>query len=236
MYIGTVGYLAIETDSASGIRKPLPRSWRHVMGISRPAEVEDPYRLFTAAGFGAEKPGVDALLNHARDLAYNSDSVTNIKLNDKRQAVVESTTDGHKDKPMTVDFSDGKQFVGLRMGMDYNFAASSPGQNQEGHIALSKGLLGGSNYKFDVQAAGKIIEGQCQMTPDLITCTETIKDASGNLLLKGVSTSDMVKNINDFRKNTEYTGVTGVSLGKTYQHFLYDDKANTLRVESATRK
>lgn len=197
------------------------------------SELEQPYKLFTAVGFGVEKPGVDALLAHARDAAYSAHSKADIQLAPDKQQV--SVTNGEKSQSLS--YSVGTKYItGAEKGVEYDVYANG-NQTDASHVKLSMPtFFAGGKQNFEIHADGKTITGTCNTTDDITTCKQEVKDAQGNLLLRGMSISDIYKNPNKFNQVTDYTDAAGRPLGKIASVVEYDSEKANIKVDSTTTK
>jgi hypothetical protein len=114
--------------------------------------------------------------------------------------------------------------------MDYNVAVNN---GPEAQVDLSASIFG-SNNSFHVRADDKLIDGQCTTRSGITECNETIKDAaSGQLLLKGHTVADIMKNPADFHRTTNYSDANDHTLGTVSQHVVFDKNAKTIKADTS---
>jgi hypothetical protein len=203
------------------------------MGITRETELNQPYKMFTAVGFGVEKAGVDELLSHARDAAFSSKSKATIQIADGGgQVFVQSD----KDRMQQLSYSRAKQSIGLsELGIEYDVYNQSK-ENSSAHVKLSSSIFNTDKQNFNIHADGQTITGSCDTKDKITTCTEQVQDALGNVILKGISTSDIYKNPSSFNRTTDYTDGAGKPLGRITQAVQYDSAKGQIIVDSNTTK
>ena len=199
------------------------------MALEMRHDLDAQTKIFTALGFG-DKQTAEPFLSNARDAAYGQRSDT-ITLNAAGQAVVRSEVNGKAEPPSVIDFSNPT--VSLPKSMHYDVGVD----NEIAHVDLSAAIFGSEN-SFHVKAGDRTIDGKCSTKDGVSTCEETIKDPSGNVLLKGHTVADITKNPNDFHRTTDYSTPSGENLGRVSQHVVLDSKTNTLTAETtiAARK
>jgi hypothetical protein len=203
------------------------------MPITRETELNQPYKMFTAVGFGVEKAGVDELLSHARDSAFTSQSKATLQITDGGNQVAVSSGKGNAEM---LSYSRAKQSIGFsELGMEYDVYSNSK-ENNAAHVKLTSSILNSDKQNFNINADGQTITGTCNTADKVTTCTEQIKDAVGNLVLKGISTSDIYKNPSSFNRVTDYTDASGKPLGKITQAVQYDSAKGQIIVDSTTTK
>ncbi len=203
------------------------------MGITRETELNQPYKMFTAVGFGVEKAGVDELLGHARDAAFSSKSKATIQIADGGgQVFIQSD----KERMQQLSYSRAKQSIGFsELGMEYDVYNQSK-ENSSAHIKLSSSIFNTDKQNFNIHADGQTIIGSCDTKDKITTCTEQVQDALGNVILKGISTSDIYKNPSSFNRTTDYTDGAGKPLGRITQAVQYDSAKGQIIVDSNTTK
>lgn len=193
------------------------------MGLEMRHDLDAQTKIFTALGFG-DKQTADPFLNSAREAAYSQRTDT-ITLNANGQAVVRAEVNGKAQPPSILDFTNPT--VSLPKSMHYDVGVDS----EIAHVDLSAAIFSSEN-KFHVKTGDRTIDGTCSTKEGISICEETIKDASGNLLLKGHTVADLAKNPNDFHRTTDYSNPSGEKLGQVSQHVVVDSKTNTLTAET----
>jgi hypothetical protein len=193
-------------------------------------------KLYTALGFG-EKQSSQPFLDNARADAYTK-GLDTISVNDKGQAVVKSVMDGKEQAPTFIDFSQAE--LNLPKKMDYDVKISSGAnpdaatKSESAHLHLAASWFN-KNATFNVTADGKVIDGACTTKDGITSCDETVKDTTGNTLLKGHSVTDMLANPTDFSRTTNYSDANDHPLGAVSQHVTYDKTTQTLRAETTIK-
>ena len=138
----------------------------------------------------------------------------------------QSESEGKKGAPAVIDVTNAA--IGLPKSMDFDVLVNGV---KRAHVELSADLFG-SETSLRVRLDGKSLDGRCSTDKGVTTCSETIKDTQGHLLLRGHTVTDVYKNMSDFKRTTDYSDPAGHVLGVVGQHVKFNQKANTIVAET----